>query len=227
MGLCFGSDPAVNEALAKYQAQVRAHRAQRARQTQAEQNEREELSLRILSDHRERPLGYPSATLLRPSLLLGSLYDALDTSLLKREGVTHAINATRASLPVDGIHRLGISIEDDPNADIFPHLTATCQFIQEALEHGGFLLIHCEQGVSRSATIATAFLMSSERRAATDVLAELKRLRPIVNPNEGFLTALVEWEASLHLGSEASTLQVLNGICHPKPQDKRPEMLPG
>lgn len=45
-------------------------------------------------------------------------------------------------------------------------------------------------GISRSATIVTAYLMRSCSMTAKDALAQLKKVRPIVRPNNGFFTQL-------------------------------------
>ncbi|ROV97974.1 hypothetical protein VMCG_07061 [Cytospora schulzeri] len=59
---------------------------------------------------------------------------------------------------------------------------------------GGRVLVHCTQGVSRSATIVAAYLMWRKRETAAKVLAFMKSKRPRVHPNYGFLDQLVVWE---------------------------------
>ena len=58
--------------------------------------------------------------------------------------------------------------------------------VQEAKQSGGKVLVHCSQGVSRSAALAIAFLMWQGKRPYEQVFAEVKAIRGIANPNIGF-----------------------------------------
>ena len=59
---------------------------------------------------------------------------------------------------------------------------------------GGAVLVHCEFGVSRSATIVTAFLMQSKGWSFEQGLRFLKTRRPKVKPNLGFREVLSQLE---------------------------------
>lgn len=59
---------------------------------------------------------------------------------------------------------------------------------------GGRVLVHCTQGVSRSATIVAAYLMWRKRESAAKILRFIKNKRPQVDPNDGFLDQLVIWQ---------------------------------
>lgn len=224
MGLCCGSglDGEAREAIARYRAEARAHRRERAAQSDAgDQIEQ------ILSSHCKRPPGYPLVTEVEPSLFLGSMYDALDVALVGKLSVTHTVNATRARLPANGVDRLDVPIEDDPGEDIYKHFSRVCSFTNAALCAGGRVLVHCEQGVSRSATLVAAFLVQSASIPAKEAMVRLKERRPMVCPNLGFLQALLEWEAQVLSQSEKSRLQDLRRICFPDAQYARLEQLPG
>lgn len=56
--------------------------------------------------------------------------------------------------------RLHISIEDVEHANLLPYLDAASSFITQALESGGYVLVHCAAGISRSAT-ASCHLMTT------------------------------------------------------------------
>jgi len=72
-------------------------------------------------------------------------------------------------------------------------------FIAEALAAGGRVLVHCEQGQSRSASVVAAHLMSSEQVGVHEALAVLRKHRPSVRPNAGFMDQLEEriWSATV------------------------------
>ena len=47
-------------------------------------------------------------------------------------------------------------------------------------------MLHCSQGVSRSASLAIAYLMWKQNRTFDDTLAAVKAIRGVANPNIGF-----------------------------------------
>ena len=57
---------------------------------------------------------------------------------------------------------------------------------QAARSSGGRVLLHCSQGVSRSASLAIAYLMWKRGGSFDEVLAAVKAIRGVANPNIGF-----------------------------------------
>jgi protein-tyrosine phosphatase len=53
------------------------------------------------------------------------------------------------------------------------------------------VLVHCKEGVSRSATVALAFLMQKRRLTVKDALRQVHDRRDIC-PNDGFLQKLCD-----------------------------------
>lgn len=62
----------------------------------------------------------------------------------------------------------------------------------------GKVLVHCARGVSRSATLALAFLMIKERLTLVEAVEAVRRHRNIL-PNVGFLNQLCHLDSSLAL----------------------------
>jgi protein-tyrosine phosphatase len=52
------------------------------------------------------------------------------------------------------------------------------------------ILFHCYAGISRSSTLAIAFLCMAKGYSLRDAYNLVKRKRPIVNPNKGFINSL-------------------------------------
>lgn len=52
-----------------------------------------------------------------------------------------------------------IPVEDVDYADLLIWLPSAVQFIDQALRGGGVVLVHCVQGVSRSAAVVAAYGM--------------------------------------------------------------------
>lgn len=97
-----------------------------------------------------------------------------------------------ADSPASGIRQLRIPVEDVEYADLLIHLPMACRFIHQALSEGGVVLVHCEQGLSRSATVVAAYreqndllslkivsymhlVMWTRRLRATDALEFIRR----------------------------------------------------
>lgn len=50
--------------------------------------------------------------------------------------------------------------------------------------------VHCAQGVSRSAAVCAAWLISRKKMSVNEALAQIRRVRSEVSPNLGFLASL-------------------------------------
>ncbi|KAJ7171324.1 protein-tyrosine phosphatase-like protein [Mycena filopes] len=134
------------------------------------------------------------------ALYLGSLSASNDHPLLRAHGVTHLVQALEAAwappaLPEDGFSTFSVDIRDKASVDLRPHLEAACVWIERALGRGEGVLVHCQQGVSRSTSIIIAYLIRNHAMSYPAALAFVKRKRACAKPNEGFARALVEWEA--------------------------------
>lgn len=55
-------------------------------------------------------------------------------------------------------------IEDSENADILTLLPQCIKFIDDAIESGGTVLVHCYAGVSRSASVVISYIMYLSKR---------------------------------------------------------------
>jgi dual specificity MAP kinase phosphatase len=73
----------------------------------------------------------------------------MDRELLAKHHITHIVQVLDVPwLPIsekDGFRCLRIDILDKPSADLRPHLEGACQYIGNALQSGGNVLVHCQQ----------------------------------------------------------------------------------
>jgi hypothetical protein len=82
-----------------------------------------------------------------------------------------------------------VAIEDKASARLDRHFEACSSFISEGLREGA-VLVHCQAGQSRSATVVIAHLMKEERWSAEAALRFVQQKRPSVHPNIGFMDQL-------------------------------------
>ncbi|KAJ7617370.1 protein-tyrosine phosphatase-like protein [Roridomyces roridus] len=136
---------------------------------------------------------------LSGGLYLGSLSAVNDFPLLRAHGITHLVQALEAPWAPpcrkeDGFVAYNIDIRDKESTDLRPHLEAACQYIERALRRGEGVLVHCQQGVSRSPSIVIAYLIRNHAMSYDAALSFVKRKRACAKPNPGFARALMEWE---------------------------------
>ena len=79
--------------------------------------------------------------------------------------------------------------------DIKQHFAKCIEFIHQARLNGGTVLVHCAYGVSRSVTVATAYLATVTGLPWEAVLRAIKRKRACADPNFGFRKQLGEFQA--------------------------------
>jgi len=157
----------------------------------------EEDALRML---RELNSDLPSE--VTPRLYLGNAAAAANLTALRRRGVTHVLNASRTIPnhfePV--LQYMRVAIDDSDDADLLPHLDAACQFISAA---SGSVLVHCQQGVSRSAAIVIAFYLREHNIDVETAVARVHQKRWI-RPNEGFMWQLRRYQQSVRQQTKQS-----------------------
>lgn len=106
-------------------------------------------------------------------------------------------------------------------------LNRLCVFIQQAARSsGGRVLLHCSQGVSRSASLAIGYLMWRRGGSFDEVLASVKAIRGVANPNIGFTCQVWPQEPTLNcycLGGQARSW--LNLIIAQAIRPHRPETI--
>ncbi|KAF8875647.1 protein-tyrosine phosphatase-like protein [Infundibulicybe gibba] len=120
--------------------------------------------------------------------------------LLREHRITHLVQVLDAPwLPQsekDGFHCYRIDILDQSTVDLKPHLEAACNHIDKALRSGRSVLVHCQQGVSRSPAVVIAYLIRNHGMSFDNAYSLLRRKRACVKPNSGFIKALQEWEST-------------------------------
>jgi predicted protein tyrosine phosphatase len=88
-----------------------------------------------------------------------SIAAAKSSDVGKKLGITHVLSVCHEYCPENGTSdtHLQIPVLDTEYEDLLIYLPQTTRFIQDALEGGGRVLVHCVMGVSRSTTVVAAF----------------------------------------------------------------------
>ncbi|RMC12358.1 hypothetical protein DUI87_09873 [Hirundo rustica rustica] len=143
-------------------------------------------------------------TPILPFLFLGNEHDAQDLEKMQRMNIGYVINVT-THLPLYHYEKGMFNYKRLPATDsnkqnLRQYFEEAFEFIEEAHQCGKGLLIHCQAGVSRSATIVIAYLMKHTRMTMTDAYKFVKGKRPIISPNLNFMGQLLEFEEDLNNG---------------------------
>ncbi|CAF0835450.1 unnamed protein product [Adineta ricciae] len=142
---------------------------------------------------------YPSV-ILDNQLYLGTGHQATNWKVIRDLKITHIINISFEHQCVfpDKIKYLHLQLEDMEDVLLKDRFTETIQFMTTAFENASSrILVHCNLGISRSTTVTLAYLMKTYNATASEAFKFVRKRRPIVCPNLGFLRQLIDYEYEL------------------------------
>lgn len=131
---------------------------------------------------------------------------AAEKERLKEAGITHIINAATSMVNPfpDDFKYLKKEFPDTPDAPLLEVLDETVEFIHQALTTGGKVLVHCSQGISRSASIVIGYLIYAQKLPYAQAFMITATARPIIQPNYGFEQQLIKYQEKV-LGNNIFT----------------------
>ncbi len=134
---------------------------------------------------------YTEAHFIYQNIYLGSLVAANDYEWLKKNNITHVLGLIGSQYKYDGIKYLVVdNLHDYPSENILKYFRDSFTFIDQSLDEGGRVLIHCHAGISRSTTIVIGYLIYKYGMVLEDSFSLVKSIRNIIHPNYGFITQL-------------------------------------
>lgn len=143
-----------------------------------------------------------------PRVYLADLAAAENASVLAALGITHVLSAMRGTVALPPtaapLKTLQLPLTDSPFAELAEHLPRATAFIADALQDPrARVLVHCVQGISRSASVVAAHLVRAYGWAPAQAVQYVKSKRPSADPNPGFVAQLGEYADALRAGAGA------------------------
>jgi len=120
---------------------------------------------------------------------------------LAQLNITHILSVLwikpRKNLVPSNVKHLFLKAEDTISCNMAPYFEQACQFIEEARQSNGCVLVHCACGVSRSTTLCCAYLIKHHSMSVEQAITQLRSHRHIVQPNPGFLRQLIHFNEQI------------------------------
>ncbi|MFW2387985.1 MAG: dual specificity protein phosphatase family protein [Polyangiales bacterium] len=160
------------------------------------------------------------------ALYLGARPNQERVQELKGAGVTHVVSClmeddrSQMAFLQQDFHHLFLGVHDGMHQNIAETFSQFFDFAEAATnsDANAKLFVHCEVGVSRSATLVIALLMKTETMSFFDALCRVRSKRFQVLPNIGFASQLQRLEHELQPSSVASVpsslAQYLHQVCN-------------
>ena len=154
------------------------------------------------SHDRAKRLAYYSkqATSITDFLYVGGKSIAADRQLLLSIGITHVVNLVGDLcdnyFPDDFVYQRWFLL-DHAGEDIICILYPVMELIEWCRLNCGKVLIHCQQGVSRSCVLCIAYIMYSMSMDYDAAFQFVRQRRGICRPNVGFMAQLLAWHKRL------------------------------
>eukprot|EP00835_Amoeboradix_gromovi_P005111 NODE_450_length_8384_cov_0.353530.p4 type:complete len:267 gc:universal NODE_450_length_8384_cov_0.353530:7820-7020(-) len=111
----------------------------------------------------------------------------------------------RMSMAIDGFEIKKSTVEytrfnwSHYQEDFSEYLNLAFSYIEKYRRKNKNIMVHCQCGVSRSASVVIAYIMYNQKIGFHDALALVKSKSPTANPHISFICQLIEFENSLNL----------------------------
>ena len=132
---------------------------------------------------------------------LGDIPGSLNTDYFKSENINYVLSISLGGplfspsyKPELKLKHKIIDMSDEPTSNIIQYFKECILFIEESDK----IYIHCSAGISRSPTIVIAYLMWKVRVSFDQAFKYVKKIRHYINPNEGFIAQLKEFDKLLN-----------------------------
>jgi len=140
-------------------------------------------------------------TEILPNLYISDINVAECYTTLSSLGITHVLSAMSGAVHIPNalpIRKLQVPLLDTPFAELAAFLPSTTDFLTDALrDKNAKVLVHCVKGVSRSASVISAYLIARYGWTTDQAVNYIRSKRLNAQPNRGFISQLDEYARSL------------------------------
>jgi len=147
-------------------------------------------------------------TKILPRLYLGSYDNANNGVEVWDNNITHVLSLIGAKQNFEVMRYLQVPMNDRGNTNLKEVLEKVSKFFEEGQQDGHNILVNCQCGQNRSATVVIALLMKNQKKNLSvlmkdqkknlyNIHKELKRKRPIVQINVNYAKQLIELEKEI------------------------------
>ncbi|KAK7934196.1 hypothetical protein WMY93_005092 [Mugilogobius chulae] len=133
-------------------------------------------------------------------LFLSNAAAANDASQVTKTNISCIINVSETKhrrTPPTGVEYIHIPISDCPTSPLSDCFDTVADKIQFHADHNGRTVVHCNAGVSRSASLCLVYLMKYRGVSLLEAHTWVKKCRPMARPNSGFWRQLIRYESEL------------------------------
>jgi len=134
-------------------------------------------------------------------LYVGNEAAARKKEILEQDGITNVLvvgNQLQQHFPGDFVYK-EIDINDSPDTNISAYFEDCYGFIEDCIQKCGRVFVHCHLGISRSSTIAIAYLMRKYRFDYELAYKKVKDAHIDTQPNSGFVSQLRKYQEILNI----------------------------
>lgn len=126
-------------------------------------------------------------------LYIGNEAASQNRELLSKFGITHIVNlnasASNPAFP-GSFEYYNVKLNDHVFEVLDEKFWNAYEFTKNAINQGGKVLVHCRRGISRSAALCVAYLMEAKKMTFNEAFSALKKQRPAIDINQGFVDQL-------------------------------------
>lgn len=125
---------------------------------------------------------------------------ACNVEELKKVGITHIVTAIPGvceMYPQEFKYYM-VDVCDRSYSQINKYFDECSDFMDDAVNKNGKVLVHCKCGVSRSTTLIAAYLIKKKNYSTNGAIEAIKKSRNCIQANDGFVQQLKDYAQSIH-----------------------------
>lgn len=149
---------------------------------------------------------------IKGQIYIGNSAAANNFPLLRTHKITHVLICCSELPPAfpDKFEYKKLNIQETFDFNIAEYFAEAYEFIENTVKSGGAVFLHCNQGQSRSPTLAASYLMKRYRMSYKNALKFIKKKHPITEPNVGFVEQLASYDGFLSKNTGGMTCASCN-----------------